>query len=201
VTGVGAAPAGAVARHPERSGDRPVWVALRTALLVIVLLVVYYDAPLDRPIDGFTLVFFITGLVALALVFVFEIRGILTSVRPRWRAIRALATAVPVLVIVFAATYCSIAAQDAGAFTEPITRTDGLYFTLTTLSTVGYGDIAPKSEVARIVVMIQMLVGLITVGVVAKVVLGAVQVAERRRQDPDVPLPPAVERAVDHLER
>jgi voltage-gated potassium channel len=200
VTDGRAAPAGGrgLEHRPPRPADRPVWVALRTLGLVIVLLAVYYAAPFDRPLDASTGVLFIAGLAVLALIFVFEIRGIINSSRPRLRAIRALATAVPVLLVLFAATYCAIASQEPNAFNESITRTDGLYFTLTTFATVGYGDIVPKSELARIVVMIQMLVGLITVGVVAKVVVGAVQIADRRRGAESVAddpvAPPAIER-------
>ena len=67
-----------------------------------------------------------------------------------------------------------------GAFTEPLSRTDGLYFTVTTFATVGYGDIAPRTELTRSLVTIQMLVGLIAVGVIAKLVLGAARVAHER---------------------
>ena len=44
----------------------------------------------------------------------------------------------------------------AASFTEPLTRTDALYFTVTVFSTVGFGDIAAKSEAARIVLIVQM---------------------------------------------
>ena len=52
---------------------------------------------------------------------------------------------------------------------------------MTVFATVGFGDIAPVSELARVLVTIQMLVGLVAVGVIAKLVLGAVQVAVARR--------------------
>jgi hypothetical protein len=59
--------------------------------------------------------------------------------------------------------------------------TDGLYFTVTVFSTVGLGDIAPVTELARVLVTIQMLVGVLVVGLIAKLVLGAVQLAVVRR--------------------
>ena len=40
----------------------------------------------------------------------------------------------------------------AGNFSEPLTRTDALYFTVTVFSTVGFGDITAKTEAARLVV-------------------------------------------------
>ena len=52
---------------------------------------------------------------------------------------------------------------------------------MTVFATVGFGDITPVTQLARVLVTIQMLVGLLTVGVIAKVVFGAVQVAESRQ--------------------
>lgn len=63
----------------------------------------------------------------------------------------------------------------------PLGRTDALYFTVTVFSTVGFGDIAPRSEFARIITMIQMITGLLVVGLVTKILLGAMQTAVQRR--------------------
>ena len=138
---------------------------------------------------------FLAALVLFGAAVAFEVRGILGSLRPRLRAIRALAVGVPLLLVVFASAYCTVGAQQSDAFTEPLSRTDALYFTVAVFSTVGFGDIAAQSELARILVTIQMVVGLLTVGVIAKVVLGAVHVAEtRRRARPDVTDVPAPDR-------
>ena len=59
-----------------------------------------------------------------------------------------------------------------------MSRLDALYFTMTTFSTVGYGDISPKSEVARALVTGQLVVDLVLIGLIAKVILGT---AQRRR--------------------
>jgi hypothetical protein len=157
-----------------------------------VLLVLYYEAPLNRPLDGATGVLFFAALAAFGGVIAFQLRGILRSPHPRLQAVRALAVGLPTLWVVFASTYWIVAAQQAGAFSEPLDRTDGLYFTVTVFTTVGFGDITPVSELARVLVTVQMLVGLVTVGVLAKLVLGAVQVAVAARREsaraPD-PLP------------
>jgi hypothetical protein len=62
-------------------------------------------------------------------------------------------------------------------FTEEISRTDALYFTVTVTVTVfaivGFGGIAPRTDLARIITMIQMITGLVAVGLVVRVVLGA----------------------------
>jgi hypothetical protein len=154
--------------------------ALRAVAILVLFLVAYYRAPLDRPLTLTSGLLFAGGLLSLALVVVVEVRGILTSPRPLVRAVRMLGVGLPLFLMVFAATYCTIDGQQPEAFTEPLSRTDGLYFTVTTFATVGYGDISPKTELARVVVTIQMLIGLLVVGIVAKVVLGAVRVAQER---------------------
>jgi hypothetical protein len=71
--------------------------------------------------------------------------------------------------------------QAPESFTQQLGRTDALYFAMTVFSTVGFGDIAPASQTARVLTMTQMVVGLIAVGVVAKLLVGAVRVAVGRR--------------------
>jgi hypothetical protein len=56
-----------------------------------------------------------------------------------------------------------------------LSHTDGLYFTVTVFSTVGFGDLTAKTETARLVVTGQMIADLIYFGVAIKVVTGAVR--------------------------
>ncbi|HLM07757.1 MAG TPA: potassium channel family protein [Blastococcus sp.] len=176
-------------------GRAVVGTVLRSGASIVVLLVAYYAAPLDRALTPATGLLFVTALVLFGGAVAFEVRAILGSVRPRLRAIRALAVGVPLLLVVFASTYCTVDAQQSGAFTESLDRTDGLYFTVTVFTTVGFGDITAQTQLARILVTIQMVVGLLTVGIIAKVVLGAVQVAEiRRRERPELTGVPGTDR-------
>ncbi len=170
------------AREPSSRGPASghVGVAVRTALAVVLLVVAYYQAPLDRSLTPTAAVLFIGALVAGALTVVVEVRAILASATPMVKAVRVIALGLPLLLVLFAATYVTVDGQQAGAFSEPLSRTDGLYFTVTTFATVGYGDITPVTELTRALVTIQMLVGLVAVGVIAKVVLGAVRRAQER---------------------
>jgi len=56
-----------------------------------------------------------------------------------------------------------------GSFSQPLTRVDALYFAMTVFTTVGFGDIAARSQVARVVVIVQMLADLVYVGLLARV--------------------------------
>jgi hypothetical protein len=149
--------------------------------IITMLVFAYYQAPLDRALDTLTWIVFGTVLLALAVSVALAVRAILRSTRPRLLAVRALLVGVPVLIVLFAAIYCVVDASQADAFTERLSRTDGLYFTVTVFSTVGFGDIAAVSELARVLVTLQMVVGMLAVGLIARVLLGAVQVAEERQ--------------------
>jgi voltage-gated potassium channel len=68
-----------------------------------------------------------------------------------------------------------------GSYSEPMTRLDALYLTMSTFATVGFGDITAKSEPARFAILVQMIGGLILIGVVARVLIGAARRREGRR--------------------
>jgi voltage-gated potassium channel Kch len=67
--------------------------------------------------------------------------------------------------------------QQPSTFSEPLTRTDALYFTVTTFATVGFGDVVPRTETVRLLVSGQILLDLVILGLGIKVILGAVQKA------------------------
>ena len=48
-------------------------------------------------------------------------------------------------------------------------------------ATVGFGDITAKTEVARLVVTVQMMIDLVILGLGARVILGAVTRGRERR--------------------
>ena len=64
----------------------------------------------------------------------------------------------------------------------PLTKVGALYFTMTILATVGFGDIVAVSDSARIVVMVQMVVGLTLVTALARVLMETTRRAARKRR-------------------
>jgi voltage-gated potassium channel len=124
-----------------------------------------------------------TIVTRLALV-AFQVRAIIASRFPGLRAIEALATSVPLFLALFAGTYVVIARLSPGSFTAPLSRTDALYFTVTVFSTVGFGDITAKTEIARLVVTGQMIADLVILGLAIKAIVGAVR-RGRQRQPQD----------------
>ena len=130
----------------------------------------------------------VIGLVVLIGLVAFQVRSIIASPFPGLRAIEALAyhssgdmmaldalaTSVPLFMLLFAAAYVVIATISASSFSQPMTRTNALYFTVTVFTTVGFGDITAKTEAARLVVTGQMIVDLIIFGLGVRIFLGAI---------------------------
>jgi voltage-gated potassium channel len=154
---------------------------LRASLTSTTLVVLYYTLPLTGRLDAATSAWLLGGLLCFAAVITWQVRAILRSAYPGLRAIEALAAAIPLFLLVFAAAYVKLDSTQAQAFSEPLSRTDALYFTITVFSTVGFGDITPRTDLARVMTMIQMLGDLVLIGLVLRVMLGAVKVGRERR--------------------
>jgi voltage-gated potassium channel len=138
-----------------------------------VLLALYYLLPLDREATWAVITTLAIGLAALTGLVVFQVRAILASPYPGIRAVEAVASCIPLFVLLFASTYFVLERLSAGNFSEPLTRSDSLYFTVTVFSTVGFGDITPKTELARLLVTSQMILDVIILGIAIKVIVGA----------------------------
>ena len=158
---------------------------IRPVIGGVLLVVLYFVLPLDRSVDAGTAVVFAAGLAAVGLLVVVQTRQIVRSRYPRLRAIGAIAITIPMFLVLFATVYYLLAQNYPRAFTEPLSRVDSLYFTVTVFSTVGFGDIAPKLEAARIVAMVQMIGDLALLGLIGKVLIGAISLGLQRNQRPD----------------
>ncbi|MFF9277009.1 potassium channel family protein [Streptomyces griseosporeus] len=172
----------AAAGPPPRPGRLATVLALaRAGLIASALVTVYYLLPLDRPDRAAATAILVCGLLAVAGVFAWEVRIIVQAPNPRLKAVEALAVTVVLYLVLFAGTYYLLNRSAPGSFSEPLTKTDALYFTLTTFTTVGYGDISATSQAARVATMFQMAGGLVVVGVAARILAQAVETGLRRR--------------------
>jgi len=153
---------------------------LRGVLTTTVLVVLYYVLPYQS-LNGDTALRLLAGLLVFVGITVWQVRTIAGSRYPGLKAAQALGLVLPLYLLVFASTYYVLQRASAANFSMPLTRTDALYFTVTVFTTVGFGDIVPKSEVARIVLIVQMLGDLALLGAGARILLGAVRRGRERR--------------------
>jgi hypothetical protein len=153
----------------------------RTAVISVVIGVAYFVLPM-RPRGADGVVVLLVGLVVVSVMVVVGIRQIVQSPHPGLRAVNALALTAVLFITAFSTTYFVMSDAAPDSYSEALTKLDAAYFTVTAFATVGFGDIVAKSEVARAVVTIQMLSGLILVGLIARVVVGAVQEGRDRQR-------------------
>jgi Ion channel len=156
---------------------------VRSAVGMVALLFAYFHLPLrlDRAgvLDG---VLALLGVAVFVAVFVRQVRRIRVAAYPMLRAVEALVMVATLFVVVVASVHIALATQDPQAYSEALTRLDGIYFTVTVLATVGFGDITPVSEAARSFTTIQMVLGVALLGAGVRVLVAVAKaVAEQRK--------------------
>jgi len=177
-------------RHPLREGAqvdaRERRAAARTlvhsAVVAVLIMVAYCVLPFSGVVTTATAVSLLIGLALVLVLLVWNVRSIVVSPQPRVRAAAALTTTVPLFLAVFAAAYYAMSSQASASFSEPLTRVSSAYFTITVFSTVGFGDITPVSDSARIATSVQMIGDVVLVGIGARIILGAARRGVSRKE-------------------
>lgn len=102
---------------------------------------------------------------------------------PIWVLCHESINAAALIIVNFSWLYWNQSSENAACMNEILTRTDSVYFTLTTLATVGYGDIHPVSEACRKSVSAQILISLIFVVVILALLVS--RIGQRLSPSPD----------------
>jgi hypothetical protein len=162
---------------PENLGDfnrsHVVKTGIRALVTAALLVFLYFVLPVENRPHQSVVLRLAVALVVFVVILANEIRLISGHDRPMLRATVAMATIIPLFIVLFAWIYLTMARAYPAAFGVPLSRISALYFTVTVFSTVGFGDITPKTDVARLVVTVQMLADLAVVAVVIRLILGA----------------------------
>lgn len=156
-------------------------MVIRCVGVVALLTGVYALLPFDRIADVPLWLLLPVGILVLTAVAALQMRSVLRSSTPALRAIEALTVTVTLFLLLFASCYAVLSRVDEGSFDLPsMTRTDALYFTVTVFSTVGFGDLSPVSQGARVIVTIQMVLDLLLVGLGIRALVGVVNEGRQR---------------------
>jgi hypothetical protein len=149
---------------------------VRLLLAVVGMLVVFYTVPVNADesvgrVAASVLITFV-GVAALAWGIFEQVRRQLQS---RSEDIHTLVMLLPLAAVLFALAFFVINEHNPSQFDGMSTRTDALYFTLSTLTTVGFGDINAHGQLARVLVMFQLVFNAIFVGAAVSTIVGTIR--------------------------
>jgi len=155
----------------------------RIAAWCVVLAVGYTVAPVQSPTAVGTFLRLIVVVAIIVGVMLVQVRAIIRADYPTLRAVEGVLLAIPLFIVLFGLVYLGLAHANHRNFSEPFDRVGALYFTVTVLATVGFGDITPKTDIARIVVTLQMLIDITLVAAAIRVFMWAARSGLTRRND------------------
>lgn len=163
---------------------------LRIFVATVVLLLLYALVPIPGTSGAAALIGLLVGLAVFLALIGWQIWAIARARNPVMRALEAVAVALPLLTVMFAFTYLSISRADPAAFSEHLDRVDAIYFTMSTLATVGFGDLTASTTAARILVTVQMAFDLALIAGLARFVVLATRTGLQRREAAAAPARP-----------
>lgn len=154
----------------ERIPRRLILAALARVLgVVAATLLVYFLLPIEgEGAARAAAVAACVGITIILTVFARQIGRVSRSRRPVLAAVEALVLVFGLFLCFFALLYVSVSAGDPQAFTQEVDKVAGIYFTTTVLTTVGFGDISAVSDTARVLVTLQMVLGMVLIGTAFK---------------------------------
>jgi voltage-gated potassium channel Kch len=141
-----------------------------TALLIAAATALYFQIPVPgRMREDSWVVLFSVGVIVLGLLIMLSLRRLLQA--GEQARIRGLVLLLTVTVLFFSWADESVAALP-NQFAELTNKTDALYFNISTLATVGFGDVHPVGQLARAAVTLQIVFNLVFLGAAVSVISG-----------------------------
>ena len=170
---------------PRKGKHHPLVVTLAQTTVVLVLLTVgYYLLPLRVPwgdaVSAGRLAGSLLAWAALVVLLRAESRRSRLRQEPRYHRVQQLLTALYLLVLAFALLYVVTVTVAPEQFAGMANRTDALYFSVTIMGTVGFGDVHAALTPSRLMVTAQMLFNLIYLGTALRVLSAGIS-----RPEPD----------------
>jgi voltage-gated potassium channel len=157
-------------------------VAITSVLTVIAIVVGYFLLPFAGEQGVALFLRTILGVAVVVVALGWQVHSISVAEYPQLRLVEGFALIVPLVLVSFAGTYLAISATDLTAFSEELDHVGALYLSMTTMTTTGFGDIAARTQTARIVVMMQMVSTVLAIGAGTRV---AFSVVGERLRDPE----------------
>ena len=133
------------------------WARLvRGGVVIALALLIYFAVPVGTGADHAVLGQGVLSLGIIGAAGAIVLWQVLRQIDEPDRPIDGLLLSIVLGVLVFALSFYRLHLEDPDAFVGLSTRVDSLYFTVSTLLTVGYGDIHAESQWAKVLVLLQM---------------------------------------------
>lgn len=152
-----------------------------TFLLVAAATAVYYALPVPGVMSesSWAVMFFLGAAVLGALILAAIRRLLRAGENARIRGLILLLT----LTVLFFSWSDQSAAALPNQFGGLTTKTDSLYFNISTLATVGFGDVHPVGQLARAAVTVQIVFNLVFLGAAVSLISGFFRTRARGHRD------------------
>ena len=155
---------------------------LRPLAIIAAVLVLYALTPVNAgPAAVAAVLTSLASLGFLLWVMARQTRRIIRHPEPALAAIEALTLLGTLFVLSFSLTYVALSASDPASFSQPVDKVAAIYFSMTIMSTVGFGDIVAVSDVARMTVVVQMIANLALLALVVQLITGVARWARIQR--------------------
>ena len=169
------------------------WV--RLALGLGLLVAIFVLVPVHAQANGTVLARALGALALLAALTVGMVRQLRLATVDGDRHIDGLVMAIVTVTLGFALAFYVVDVRDPGQLAGLETRLDAVYFTASTMLTIGYGDVHATGQAARGLVLLQMMFNVIFVAAAAglltsrvrRVATARVEAARSRTQPPRPP--------------
>ena len=111
------------------------------------------------------------AIVAFFVVAVLLMRRIAKSTYPELGAVESIVTTFGLFLMSYSGLYLAMSNYNSTSFSEPLNHVGAFYFSLVTFATVGFGDITPTSDIARLAVSTQIIGDVLFIAVMIRGVL------------------------------
>ena len=158
-----------------------IWKAvLRVTAVAVGATLVYGFMPFHDDRWWLDAIIGLTAIAAIAPLTMHRVNAVQTSPKPTLVALEALVLLFTMLIFGFSALYLTLN-RNGTQFFGMETRIDAAYFAVSTLSTVGYGDIHATGQAAKLAVIVQIAIDFTLLAISVRVLLAAT----RQRLKPD----------------
>ena len=157
---------------------------LTVAAMVSLILLAYFIIPVDNHFHADNAVRAGVAVLSLAVLAGGMIQLLRVHAEDNERRVEGLVLGIVVVVVFFAFGYFLMARHNPAEVAGLHTRIDALYFAMSTMSTIGFGDVHATGQAARVLVMVQIVFDLVFITAAARLVTLHVRQARLTQRNP-----------------